>query len=106
MLERSVPTVIWLQLAVLCLLVACAHTGPKMSQISIGMSKVEVVRVLGPPRSAAAKSRVEVLHYRDDNGFWQYEYYFVRLVNDKVESYGIEHRNKRVTDSDPPLAAQ
>ena len=90
-------------LAIVIVFTSCAHTGRRMNQISIGMSKVEVIQALGNPRSVGAKNKIEVLHYRDDNGFWQYDYYYVRLVDDKVESYGIEHRNQPVTDSNPPV---
>jgi len=33
----------------------------------------------------------------------RYSYYFVRLVDGKVESYGPETRRNPVTDSNPPL---
>ncbi|MBI4679879.1 MAG: hypothetical protein HY753_01365 [Nitrospirae bacterium] len=100
-----VPRIISL-LAVVIIFASCAHTGKRMSQISIGMNKVGVIQALGNPRSVGGKNNIEVLHYRDDNGFWQYDYYYVRLVDDKVESYGIEYRGHPVTDSNPPVKLQ
>jgi hypothetical protein len=85
------------------LLTSCASTGGKMSQINVGTTKSEVVHILGKPRSVGGGNNIEVLHYMDDRGFWQYDYYFVRLVGGKVESYGPESKEQPVTDSHPPL---
>lgn len=74
-----------------------------MSRISPGMSKSEVVCILGKPESSGGVTGVEILHYKDDHGFWNYSYYFVRIVDGKVESYGPESRGNRVTNSNPPL---
>ena len=68
--------------------ISCTTTGRNMHRIEPGMTKGAVVRVLGKPRSVGGANNVEVLHYMDDRGFWQYDHYFVRLVNGKVESYG------------------
>jgi Prokaryotic membrane lipoprotein lipid attachment site len=84
-------------------LASCAITGGRMNQISAGMSKAEVIHTLGTPRSSGGRDKIEVLHYRDDNGFWLYDYYFVRLVDGKVESYGQETKSQPVTASYPPL---
>jgi hypothetical protein len=84
-------------------LVSCASTGSRMYRISPGMTKSEVIKVLGKPRSVGGGSKVEALHYMDDRGFWQYDYYFVRFVNGKVESYGPESKDQPVTDSNLPV---
>lgn len=74
------------------LFAGCA-TAHKMNDISIGMTKQEVVNVLGPPTSTSAKEGVEYMNYRfsetDDYAFYGITSpYFVRVVNGKVESYG------------------
>ena len=74
-----------------------------MHRISPGMTKAEVVKALGKPRSVGGGSSIEVLHYMDDRGFWQYDYYYVRLVDGKVESYGPESKDQPVTDANPPV---
>jgi hypothetical protein len=74
-----------------------------MSRISPGMSKPDVIHILGDPSSVGGVSGVEVLHYMQDEGWWRFSYYFVRLVDGRVESYGPETRGKPVTDSNPPL---
>lgn len=79
------------------LLTSCIHgtfKGSMLSSISPGMNKAEVLRVLGKPDSTAGSSGVEVLHYEEDKRFYQFDYYFVRLVDGKVESYGPENKQQ------------
>ena len=88
----------------LLLLTSCEHfTGASMGRISTGMSKPDVIRQLGEPKSVGGGGRVEVLHYVEDKGWWQSDYYFVRLLEGKVESYGPESKDHPVSDSSPPL---
>jgi hypothetical protein len=60
----------------------------KLSNISVGMTKTEVISILGKPHSAGGSKHVEVLGYREDHGMWVFTPYYVRLVEGKVESYG------------------
>ena len=91
-------------LGLVLLLTSCAHfTGAQMSRVSPGMSKADVLRQLGEPKSVGGGSGVEILHYVEDKGWWQLDYYFVRLVEGKVESYGPESKDRPVTDTNPPL---
>lgn len=69
-------------------LAGCA-TAPRMNRLNVGMTKQEVVSVLGQPASTAAPGGgVEILRFRlhDIDGIT--EEYFVRMVNGKVEAYG------------------
>ncbi len=74
------------------LLAACA-TAHKISQVRIGMTKEEVIAVMGSPTSTSAQGGREYLNYAlsetDDDAFrgWTKPYY-VRLINGRVESYG------------------
>ena len=79
-------------LGLILLLTSCAEgfKGSQMSRISLGMSKADVVRQLGEPNGVGGQNNVEILHYMQDRGFWQLDYYFVRLVDGRVESYGPE----------------
>lgn len=62
----------------------------KPKQITKGMSKSMVLQILGRPRAGTGYSdSVEVLHYIKKEG-WHNNYYFVRLVDGIVESYGPE----------------
>lgn len=79
----------------LCILLAgCVSRAEKLNQLAVGMTKAEVIQVLGAPISTAANASGEVLRYhmatrdmlvyrgpRDGE-------YFVRLINGRVESFG------------------
>ena len=67
---------------------------PDFSLISIGMSQKDVIEVFGKPEDMAAKDGVVYLNYTyapwyDHSGAdGNKEYYYVRLIDNKVESYG------------------
>ena len=73
-------------------LAGCATSG-KINTINIGMTKDEVIKVMGKPVSISAKGGTEYLNYKlsetDDDAFrgWTSPYY-VRIINGKVDSYG------------------
>jgi len=71
--------------ATVCLLAGCSPW-LGIEKVSIGMSKAEVLTQLGKPTDAAGSGNVEYFWYNPANRFW--ERYYVRMVNDKVESYG------------------
>ena len=77
------------------LLVGCTTSSDAMTELSMGMSKSEVIKLLGKPDSVSATSGTEYLTYtlRTETSFtrntWGYQgHYFVRLVNGRVDSYG------------------
>jgi len=67
------------------LLVGCAPWLP-VQNINVGMTKAEVLQQLGKPTDVAGTGNVEYFWYNPLNRFWQR--YYVRIVNDRVESYG------------------
>ena len=79
-------------IALAILLFGCA-TSSKINAVQLGMSKSEVIAVMGNPVSISAKGGSEYLNYNlsetDDDAFrgWTTPYY-VRLVDGKVDSYG------------------
>ena len=80
-------------MVVAAILTAGCATAHKMNSVSIGMTKQEVISVLGPPTSISAKEGVEYLNYRFSETGLAASYgitspYFVRIINGKVESYG------------------
>lgn len=84
-----------LLIAFVAFLVGCTSSSDALTELSVGMSKVEVIQLLGKPDSVSAKSGMEYLTYtlRTETSFtrntWGYQgQYFVRLVNGRVESYG------------------
>jgi len=75
------------------LLIAGCATAHKISSVQIGMTKEEVINVMGPPASTSAKSGTEYLNYSlsetDDQAFYGITRpYYVRLINGKVDSFG------------------
>jgi hypothetical protein len=90
---------IGIMLIVSILLVGCGTVThyakrPDFSQIAMGMSQQEVVTVLGKPEEISAQGGITYLTYTyapwyDHNGAdGNKEFYFVRLIENKVESYG------------------
>jgi hypothetical protein len=82
-------------IAIIAFLVGCTTSSDALTELSVGMSKSEVIKLLGKPDSVSAKSGMEYLTYtlRTETSFtrntWGYQgQYFVRLVNGRVESYG------------------
>ena len=80
-------------LTILFILLAGCATAGKINQVQIGMTKEEVIKVMGPPASMSAKGNSEYMNYSlsetDDDAFrgWTKPYY-VRLINGIVDSYG------------------
>jgi outer membrane protein assembly factor BamE (lipoprotein component of BamABCDE complex) len=79
-------------LLVLLLLTGCA-TAKKINRVSIGMSKSQVIQLMGRPSSTSAKGNIEYLIYKlsetDDHAWYGiYTDYFVKLINGHVDSYG------------------
>lgn len=89
--------------ALLCFFIVACSTAGRLHKLEVGMPKQDALEILGKPNSVGASSGVEVLHYVDDNGWWRYSYYFVRLVDGKVESFGPESKANPVTASSPPI---
>ena len=73
-------------------LIACA-TATRISKVKIGMSKEEVIVVMGKPVSVSAQGRAEYLNYSlsetDDQAWYGITRpYYVRLIDGRVESFG------------------
>ena len=76
-------------------LVGCATPSKNLNRVSVGMTKTQVIELLGEPQSARATQGVEYLIYRLAEGFSvagaPHEVrssYFVGLRNGVVDSYG------------------
>ena len=58
------------------------------NKISLGMTKLEVMRALGKPETISADSNSATLFYRLERPWWQDKPFKVQIVNDKVVSFG------------------
>lgn len=71
------------------LLTGC-ETSTALNNVHIGMTKAEILSLLGTPDSTSAQANVEYMTYylTSDAGYGRDQPYMVRLVNGKVESFG------------------
>ena len=69
-------------------LLGCAESFQRINNLKIGMTKQEVIEVVGAPDSTSATKNVEYLKYRIKTGLFYTDEYYVRLLDGKVESYG------------------
>lgn len=71
-------------------IVAGCASSVDLNRIHIGMTKSEVIAILGTPDSTSAQANVEYLTYylTSDAGYGRDQPYLVRLVNGTVESFG------------------
>src|SRR5437016_10765093 len=59
------------------------------TKVSLGMTKLEVMRALGKPETISADSNSETLFYRLERPWWQDKPFKVQIINDKVVSFGV-----------------
>ena len=64
------------------------------NKISLGMTKLEVMRALGKPETVSADSSSETLFYRLERPWWQDKPFKVRLTDGKVVSFGVLESDK------------
>ena len=72
--------------------ISCATAG-KISGVRLGMTKQEVIAVMGPPVSISAQGQTEYLNYTlyetDNEAFYDItKPYYVRLIDGRVDSFG------------------
>jgi hypothetical protein len=82
-------------LVALVSLTGCPGTSfwkPRLDRIHVGMTREEVIDVLGKPGEVSASGGAEYLKYGWDDPVdgrvGAARWYFVRLVNGKVDAYG------------------
>jgi hypothetical protein len=65
-------------------------TADQLNDIEVGMSRAEVIARLGEPLTKSATSTEEILTYKWMKAVitWLPQYYFVKIVDNKVHSYG------------------
>ncbi|RLB28397.1 MAG: hypothetical protein DRH11_17390 [Deltaproteobacteria bacterium] len=80
-------------LGVIAILFLGCATAPKVNKIQLGMSRAEVIAILGDPISITATQEAEYLNYRlsetRTNAMMGLSTpYYVKIVGGKVEAYG------------------
>ena len=86
-----------------------APMATRMSRVSVGMTKAQVMAAIGEPSSVAAERGCEYLNYRLATSFGDFDGsdtsdYYVRIVNGRVDSYG--HRGDFRTTELPQTRTQ
>lgn len=78
-----------MSLLLVTLLAGCM-TADRLNDVRIGMTKDQIISLLGKPDSTSAQANIEYLTYylTTDNGYGRDMPYMVRLVDGKVESFG------------------
>ncbi|HEY4246819.1 MAG TPA: SHOCT domain-containing protein [Lacunisphaera sp.] len=100
-------------LLLLALLAGCSTTADKLNDVRIGMTKDQVIALLGKADSMSAQANIEYLTYylsTDSDSFNRERAYSVRLVDGKVESFGrfmqlFDIYNRPVTGAAPMMGA-
>lgn len=81
-------------LAVMLLSVSCSRwdgriRGSDLTSLRLGMTKQEVVGVLGKPQSVGANEKYEIYRYYEDHGNWKHVYHGLIFVDDKLKFFGL-----------------
>jgi len=73
-----------------CMLLNGCYTADQLNQIRIGMTKDQVVSILGKPDSTSAQANMTYYTYylTTNSGYGRDQPYLIRFVDDKVESFG------------------
>ncbi len=71
------------------LLLGCA-SARKMNSLSLGMTREEVIEVMGSPDSTSEIEDILYLKYRLSSGGIYKDDYYVRLKDGEVDAYGRE----------------
>ena len=69
------------------LLFGCAASSNKMNNLKLGMTRADVIQVMGSPSSTSETEGVLYLKYRLREGFITDDYY-IKIINGKVDAYG------------------
>jgi outer membrane protein assembly factor BamE (lipoprotein component of BamABCDE complex) len=85
----------YLCILLLAWLVGCATTPPaghippgRISNITVGMTKEQVISAIGPPESMTAIKDAETLYYVEERPWWQWVRLQVRIKDGKVTDFG------------------
>ena len=74
----------------LVLVAACVGNSRRINKINLGMSKKDVIKILGQPISTSAINNTEYLKYRfkEESSDGYSTLYYVRLIGGTVDSFG------------------
>lgn len=75
---------LWLLLTIALVFVGCASTGKAVATLEPGMSKQQVLDILGPPADRSFRGNDEAWQYQEIAGFGQCKYTTIWISNGKL----------------------
>ena len=79
---------VFVVLLLMGLLVGCAGSAKRINNLQQGMTKAEVIDIMGEPDYTSSTKDVEILSYQLTSGGLLKETYFVRIYNGTVDRFG------------------
>ena len=73
---------------ILIFAIGCATSSKRLNSLEIGMTKANVLEILGEPIYTSAVNDVEILTYKLKSGLFFKKVYHIKIINDKVEQFG------------------
>ncbi len=70
------------------LILGCAGTSKKINNVQLGMTKSDVISVMGEPNHSSVREDSEILFYKLTSGGIFTDEYIVRLQQGKVDLFG------------------
>ena len=70
------------------LLVGCAGSAKRINNLNLGMTKAEVIEIMGEPDYTSGSKNVEILSYKLTASGITTDTYFVRISNGTVDRFG------------------
>lgn len=73
---------------VLIFMMGCAASSKRLNNIGVGMTKAEVIELLGTPNYTSAVDNIEILTYKFKSGSFYTDTYQVKIKDGIVERFG------------------
>ena len=70
------------------LVLGCAGSAKKINSVTLGMTKSEVISVMGTPNYSSVREDVEILNYQLASNSLFTDAYIVRIKQGKVDMFG------------------
>ena len=78
----------FLVLCTMVLLLVCAGSAKKINDLNIGMTKSDVIHIMGEPNYTSGSGNVEILSYKLKTDCCFSDTFFVRIKEGKVDRFG------------------
>jgi len=69
-------------------LIGCAGSAKKLNHVTLGMTKPDVIEVMGEPDYSSVRDDVEILSYQLTTNSFFTDAYIIRIKQGKVDLFG------------------